>query len=174
MATLRSPSPELKGAFLRMAQEWQEQGAGRYRSALQDFDGYLAQVRRFEDAATLSPGQVPGTEFWLEVDGEIVGCCRLRFALNASLEQEGGNIGYDVRPSARRQGFGKLMLRLVSSEARRAGLERVLLTADADNYPSLRIIESKGGVCAGETVSLKSGKLVRRYWIELTAGSVRV
>jgi predicted acetyltransferase len=170
METLRSPCPELKGAFLRMAQEWREQGDDRYRLALQDFEAYLAQVRRFEDAATVPPGGVRSTEFWLEVDREIVGGVRLRFALNASLEQEGGHIGYDVRPSARRRGFGKLMLRLVLPEARRVGLERALLTADADNYPSLRIIENNGGVYAGEAVSLKSGKLVRRYWIELTAG----
>jgi len=169
MATLRSPCPELKAAFLRMAQEWREQGTDRYRLALEDFDAYLAEVRRFEDAATIPPDCVRGTQFCLEVDGEIVGCARLRFELNALLEQEGGHIGYDVRPSARRKGFGNLILRLVLSEARRVGLERVLLTADVDNYPSLRIIETHGGTFAGESVSMESGKLVRRYWIELPA-----
>jgi predicted acetyltransferase len=170
MATLRSPCPELKRAFLSLAQEWREQGDDRYFAALQDFEAYLAQVRRFEDAATVPPDRVAGTEFWLEVEGEIVGCVRLRFALNASLEREGGHIGYDVRPSARRQGFGNLLLRLVLPEARLVGLQRALLTADADNYPSLRIIEKNGGVYAGQAVSVKSGKRVRRYWIELTAG----
>jgi predicted acetyltransferase len=168
MATLRSPSLELKGALLRMAQEWREQGEDRYRSVLEDFEAYLAQLRRCEDPATVPPDWVRCTELCLEVDGEIVGCSRLRFELNARLEQVGGHIGYDVRPSARRRGFGDLMLRLVLPEARGAGLERVLITADADNYPSLRIIEKNGGVFAGEAVSVKSGKLVRRYWIDLT------
>lgn len=31
---------------------------------------------------------------------------RLRFSLNPALEEEGGHIGYDVRPSFRRRGFG--------------------------------------------------------------------
>jgi predicted acetyltransferase len=170
MATLRSPCPELKEAFLRMAQEWQ--GNERYRLVLEDFEAYLAEVRRFEDPRTVPPEWVRCTEFCLEVDGEIVGCSRLRFALNAQLEREGGHIGYDVRPSARRRGFGNLILRLVLSEARRAGLERALITADADNYPSLRIIEKNGGVFAGEALSVKSGKLVRRYWIDLVCPAV--
>lgn len=164
---MRSPCPELKAPFLRMAQEWRLQGDDRYRSMLDDYEAYLAELRRFEDAATVPPEWVRCTEFGLEVDGEIVGCSRLRFALNARLELEGGHIGYDVRPSARCKGFGSLMLRLVLVEALRAGLERVLVTADADNAPSLRIIEKSGGVLAGEAASVKSGKLVRRYWIDL-------
>lgn len=169
MATLRSPCPELKEAFLSMAREWRQQGEDRYGPALEDFEAYLARVRCFEDPNTVPPDWVRCTELCLEVDGEIVGCSRLRFSLNAVLEQEGGHIGYDVRPSARRKGFGNLILRLVLLEARRAGLQRALITADADNYPSLRIIDKNGGVFAGEAVSAKSGKLVRRYWIDLTA-----
>jgi predicted acetyltransferase len=169
MATLRSPCPKLKEAFLRMAQEWREQGDDRYRPLLEDFEAYLAEVRRFEDPTTVPPDWVRCTEFCLEVDGEIVGCSRLRFELNAVLEQEGGHIGYDVRPSARCRGFGNLILRLVLPQARCAGIKRALITADADNYPSLRIIEKNGGVFAGEAVSVKSGKAVRRYWIDLTA-----
>jgi predicted acetyltransferase len=169
MVMLRSPCPELKEAFLRMAQEWREQGDDRYRSVLEDFEAYLANMRRFEDQTTVPPDWVRCTEFCLEVDGEIVGCARLRFELNALLELEGGHIGYDVRPSARRRGFGNLILRLVLPEARRGGLERALITADADNYPSWRIIEKNGGVLAVEAISVKSGKLIRRYWIDLTA-----
>lgn len=168
MATLRSPCPELKEAFLRMALEWREQGDDRYRSVLEDFEAYLARVRRFEDPTTVPLDWVRCTELCLEVDGEIVGCSRLRFELKV-LDQEGGHIGYDVRPSARGRRFGNLILRLVLVEARCAGLERALITADADNYPSLRIIDKNGGVFAGEAVSVRSGKLIRRYWIGLTA-----
>jgi predicted acetyltransferase len=152
-----------------MAREWREQGDDRYRALIEDFDAYLAEVRRFEDSATVPPDWVRCTEFFLEVDGEVVAGSRLRFELNALLDREGGHIGYDVRPSARGQGFGHLILRLVLREARRAGLVRALVTADADNDPSLRIIEKNGGVLEGNAISLKTGKLVRRYWIDLTA-----
>jgi predicted acetyltransferase len=105
---------------------------------------------------------VPGTEWWLEHDGEIVGVVRLRFALNATLAIKGGHIGYDVRPSARGRGFGTAALRLVLPEAQRRGLDRVLLTCDADNVPSIRVIERCGGVR-----SESSDADILRYWIDL-------
>ena len=92
---------------------------------------------------------------------------RLRLGLNAALEVEGGHIGYDVRPSARRQGFGSLALQLTLREARQRGLERVLLTADADNHASTRIIEKCGGMLSEAATSPESGKPIRRYWIEV-------
>lgn len=140
----------------------------RYRLAVEDFDAYLANVERGRDAARMSPGWVPGTELWLEDDGgEIVACVRLRFWLTPSLEAEGGHMGYDVRPSARGRGFGSAALRLALPEARRRGLERVRLTADADNLPSVKIIERHGGVLSGEIISERSGKLIRQYWIDV-------
>jgi predicted acetyltransferase len=94
-------------------------------------------------------------------------CVRLRFWLLPALEVEGGHIGYDVRPSARGRGFGTMALHLVLVEARRRGLQRVLLTADADNYASLRIIQKNGGVFSGQAVSAARGKLINQYWIDL-------
>jgi predicted acetyltransferase len=41
----------------------------------------------------------------------------------------------------------------------------VLLTANADNVGSIRIIERNGGVFAGEGVSAQTLKPIRRYWI---------
>jgi predicted acetyltransferase len=60
------------------------------------------------------------------------------------------------------------MLALGLVEARRAGLERALLTADAANAASLRVIEKNGGVLDAEY--LFKGRLTRRYWV--TTGGV--
>jgi predicted acetyltransferase len=167
MARLVTPSLERRQAFLAMAQEWRDHGQDRYAPALEDFDAYLDQIRRFEDAAQVPIGWAPGTHFWLEDGVDIVAGVRLRFWLTPELEVEGGHIGYDVRPSARRRGFGGMALRLALLEAARRGLERVRLTVDADNHPSIRIIESCGGTLSGEAVSDESGKLVRQYWIDV-------
>jgi predicted acetyltransferase len=94
-------------------------------------------------------------------------CVRLRFWLLPALEVEGGHIGYDVRPSARGRGFGTMALHLVLVEARRRGLQRVLLTADADNHASLSIIQKNGGVFSGQALSAARGKLINQYWIDL-------
>ena len=149
-----------------MAQDWRDHGNDRYRLALENFDAYLARVDRFRDAAQVPHGWVPGTEFWLDDSGAVVACTRLRFWLTPSLEIEGGHIGFDVRPSSRGRGFGTAALSLVLPEARRRGLERVRITVDSDNLPSIKIIERNGGILSGEAVSGKTGKPIRQYWID--------
>jgi predicted acetyltransferase len=167
VAKLVDPSEDKRKAFLRMAQDWLDHGNDRYSLALEDFDAYLARVYRFRDATQTPVGWVPGTEFWLDDDaGEIVACVRLRFWLTPLLEVEGGHIGYDVRPSSRGRGFGTAALGLVLPEARRRGLERVRLTVDSDNLPSIKIIERSGGVLSGEAISEKTRKPIRQYWID--------
>jgi len=153
-------------AFLRMAQDWREHDTDRYALALDDFGRYLQQLR-CEEAADQPMGRVPSAQYCLECDGEIMACIRLRFYLTPDLEQEGGHIGYDVRPSARGKGFGTTLLRLVLVHAKQQGLERVLLTADAQNLPSLKVIERNGGVLSGEVISPTTGKPMRHYWIAL-------
>lgn len=101
MVKLLDPSTGNREAFLRLAQGWLDSGNDRYRLALDDFDAYLARVDRFRDAAQVPAGRVPATELWVDAgDGEIVACVRLRWWLTPSLEVEGGQIGYDVRPSS--------------------------------------------------------------------------
>jgi predicted acetyltransferase len=156
-----------RDAFLRMAQEWRDSGQDRYGLALEDFDAHVARIRQLEDPTRTPEGCVPGTELWVEQDDEIVACVRLRSRLNLAFADEGGNIGYDVRPSARGRGVGTWLLRNVLPEARRWGLERVLLTVDADNQPSIKIIEKCGGVLSSEGISQVSSKPIRRYWIDL-------
>lgn len=164
---LLQPSKESKEAFQRMARDWLHHGNERYRLAVDDFDAYLARVQQFSDANRVPEGWVPGTEFWLDDGaGEIVACVRLRFWLTPALEAEGGHIGYDVRPAARGRGFGTAALRLVLPEARRRGIARVRLTADADNPASIAIIERNGGVLSGEVISERTGKSIRQYWID--------
>ena len=51
------------------------------------------------------------------------------------------------------------------SEARARGIWPVLLTADADNLASIRVIEKNGGVLADEAISVQTLKPIRRYWI---------
>jgi predicted acetyltransferase len=165
--TLLDPSPLCKSAFLDMARECDAAGEFRYALALRDFDAYLHRIDESRRADGLTEGWVPGTEFWLEDRGLIVACARLRLWLTADLENEGGHIGYDVRPSLRRQGYGTALLGLVLLEARSRGIPRARLTCDADNIGSIKVIERNGGKYAGSGISKESGKPVRQYWVEL-------
>ncbi|HWO44907.1 MAG TPA: GNAT family N-acetyltransferase [Methylomirabilota bacterium] len=79
--------------------------------------------------------------------------------------ERGGHIGYDVRPSERRRGYGTRLLQMTLPEARRIGLTRVLITADDSNVASWRIIERNGGQCEPGLLMTESGAL-RRYWLD--------
>jgi predicted acetyltransferase len=163
---LVTPSAQWRSAFLEMARECDAAGERRYALALRDFDAYLQKVEVGRRGQDLPQGWVPGAEFWLEHRGHIVACARLRLELTPDLENEGGHVGYDVRPSMRRLGHGTALLRLVLAEARALGIERVRVTCDDDNIGSVKVIERNGGVLAGLGVSKQTGKPVRQYWIE--------
>ena len=93
--------------------------------------------------------------------GLPLGFLALRLSLNDKLFVEGGHIGYSIRPSQRRKGLAKLQLELGLAEARKQGLERVVITCDEDNEASRRTILSAGGVY--ENTIDRS----QRYWIDV-------
>ena len=87
--------------------------------------------------------------------------------MNEHLLQMGGHIGYEIRPSRRGQGYGKLILKYGLDRAKAFGLERVLLTCDEDNLGSQKIIEFHGGMLEN-SIQLKGWPAkVCRYWIQL-------
>jgi predicted acetyltransferase len=150
-----------------MAEEYLVSGDTRYQAALEDFPAYLRGLSDGARGIGLSPGRAPYSTFWLASGRHLVGRSGLRHHLTPELEDEGGHVGYDIRPSERRKGYGTLILRLTLAEARKLGLNRALLTCDADNVASAKVIEKNGGRLQGQSVSKRSGKLISRYWIEL-------
>ena len=170
MDTLRlvEPTTDLEAAFRDMAAEWRASGIDRFGDALGDFAAYVQALEAQKDPDNVPPDWVPSTTFWLvTADGRVVGTSRLRHWLVPHLELEGGNIGYDVRPSERGKGYGTALLALTLEKARDLGLDEVLVTCDTDNVPSVRIIEKNGGRLVGQGISDESGKLVNRYRIAL-------
>lgn len=165
---LRPASPALRGAFLEVAREWRAGGVDRYAAALGDFDAWLAKVNRQTRQETCPPAFVAQDHLWLvDESGRILGGVRLRHRLAPHLLVEGGHIGYDVRPSERRKGVGTRLLAMTLEKARERGIEKVLVTCDHDNLASAKIIEKNGGVETSTSVSDGSGKVVRRFWIDL-------
>ena len=110
---LIEPTLSLRADFYSLAEEFLAEGDQRYREAIADFEGFIQLCSDETVGRNLAPGRVPQSAFWLIRDGQrILGCSRLRHTLNAFLEEEGGHIGYDIRPSERRRGYGTLLLRL--------------------------------------------------------------
>lgn len=123
-------------------------------------------IIRLPDGTEL--GTVPHAHLWLVADDELIGRVSIRYKLNERLLRSGGHIGYGIRPSRRRQGFGRAALMLAKQHAREHALQRVLLTCADDNIGSVRIIESCGGVLENITPHPDNlTTLMRRYWIAL-------
>jgi predicted acetyltransferase len=169
---LIEPRADLHLAFLEMVADYRRHGEERYQrlrvDSAEDFENYIARLSSQSRGEGLRPGHVPDTTFWLVDAAAIVGVSRLRHFLAPALEIEGGHIGYDVPPSYRGRGNGTLLLALTLNRAHQLlRIGRVLVTCDAGNGASARVIERNGGRLQDEIKSSISGAIVRRYWIVL-------
>ena len=157
------PADEFAAAAAEMAADFE--AAGEERADHADISAYIERCRRYERGA-VPKGLVPATTYWLvrDRDGAVLGSCRLRHRLTDSLWQDGGHIGYDIRPSCRNRGYATEMLALALEEARQRELDWVLLTVTPTNLPSIRVIEKNGGERIG--TARKSGFLQYRIRID--------
>jgi predicted acetyltransferase len=116
-------------------------------------------VAQAEPETPRPAGWVPCTTLWW-VDGEdYLARIAIRHRLTPILLEMGGHVGYDVRPSARRLGHGTAMLAAALPVARRLGIDPALITCDADNVGSRKVMEANGGVYEDR----RGVKL--RYWV---------
>ena len=112
-------------------------------------------------------GWVQCTEFWIIDDSEgYCGRISLRHRLDENLFRYGGHIGYDIRPSRRGMSIATQALGLCLKEAKKIGIDKVLLTCDDDNLASIRVIEKNGGVLQDRILNAP-GLITRRYWVSL-------
>ena len=172
--TLVEPRLDQQDAYVDMAREFTREGAQHGRWAVDEasFEGFVLELRRQARADDLLSIRVPQTTYWLvRSDGVIVGTSRLRHRLTPELEIFGGHIGYDVRPSERRKGYGTRLLALTLDKARALGLTYDMLTCDDDNVASYRVMERNGGRLPDRVSQPDTGRLARRYWFALDAGA---
>lgn len=139
--------------------------------ASRPFAEYVAMLDRQSRGIDLPAGFVPSTFLVGVVDGVAVGRVSLRHTLNDFLARVGGHIGYGVIPSQRRRGYATAMLRQVIPISASLGIERALITCDADNVGSRKVIEACGGVFESIVDGPDAGVPKRRYW--LTTASMR-
>jgi predicted acetyltransferase len=102
---------------------------------------------------------VPSTTLWWVEGVEYIGRVAIRHRLTPALREVGGHIGYDVRPTRRREGHATAMLRAALPVAHGLGIDPALVTCDATNLASRKVIEHNGGVLGDQRgVSL-------RFWV---------
>ena len=174
MAHLIAPTAALHRQWLEMRDDF-GRGVHLDGSGLHDDDdvdsaaGFAAWVARLanksDPAQPVDADQVHCTYWWIAEDDAVAGSISLRHELNDFLLDAGGNIGYSVRPSARRRGLAAFAVGEVLKAAAALGLERVLITCNVTNEASRRTIVHHGGV--QEDIRETTLGTTRRFWIDL-------
>jgi len=129
----------------------------------EEFPAWLASRAQEAERTDIADGwRVPQAIYWLYADGKPVGMGKLRYFLTDALREAGGNIGYAIRPSARRKGFGTILLRELMKEAAKLGISRALVTVHNGNEASIRVALRNGG-------ALEKVNETRHFiWVECT------
>src|SRR3989338_3662863 len=167
---LVSPSVEHKKTFKQALDEmqgasdmrfWEEVGSPR------DIEEYIQVRLDHAEGKNLPKEWIPASTYWLIDHGKFIGETTIRHELTEHLRNVGGQIGYWIRPSSRHQGYGTEILRLALQEARKLGLDRIVITCDETNMASRKIIESNGGIFerAQDMGPQNPKKLL--FWIDL-------
>ena len=163
---LRRPSSRDKKAVLEMMKEFTDSHSahdgGFWNNNYFDYEDWLQTNLAYEMGIDIPDGFVPAIQLVsFDNEGRALGFLNIRLRLNDFLLNQGGHIGYSIRPSARGRGHAKEMLRLGLLEAKRKNLQKVLVTCHDDNPASRAVILANGGLL--EDVR----EHVERYWIDL-------
>lgn len=167
-AQLVTPGTTYRDSFLAALREFHAENRNLhldYNSLSSDFPAFVQTLTQGQKQPRA--GKVPESILWLIVENEFVGRVSVRHKLNGNLLQFGGHIGYEIRPSWRKRGYGKEILRLGLIKAQAVGIQRVLVTCDETNTASAKIIEANGGKLENIIVLPNYPVPVRRYWIAI-------
>ncbi|MDG3028970.1 MULTISPECIES: GNAT family N-acetyltransferase [Streptococcus] len=163
---LRRPTLADKETILSMVAEFEETQSAHdgdfWDAEAFVYEAWLESNRDMEMGLGIPEGWVPAVQLVAFArDGQAVGFLNLRLRLSAYLLEEGGHIGYSIRPSERGKGYAKEALHQGLQVAKEKNIHRALVTCSTENPASRAVILANGG----QFEDVRNG--TERYWIEV-------
>ena len=134
----------------------------------ENFNEWLKEVEKNLNKETVDPGRVQAAVYFSvrQSDNKIVGIINIRYELNQILLQHGGHIGYAIRATERRKGYGHTQLALGLEKCKNLSIDKVLVTCREKNLGSEKTIKSCGGVLEDIRYCKDENDNFKRYWID--------
>ncbi|MBK9248972.1 MAG: GNAT family N-acetyltransferase [Ignavibacteria bacterium] len=165
--SLIEPSVSYKASFLDFVLDVKVTGYEsyvHYATAEENFDEFLLRLKEAHEGVNLPENRVPCSSYWLiDERDEVVGVFRIRHRVDSDFLQLIGHIGYEIKSTHRKMGYGTKILKLGLAEAKNIGLDVVLINCDDDNWGSLRIIEKFNGKYKTSFNDPETKKIVKQF-----------
>lgn len=129
----------------------------------QNFDTYL----EFLKPKSNKENKVPNSTYFLYDDEYdiFLGAINVRHYQNDLLKKYFGHIGYGIRPSMRKRGYGEKILALAIPLCKQLGISRIYLSCFEYNIASEKIMLKNGAIF--DCSINYEGTILKRYYIDL-------
>jgi len=159
------PSIKYEESWLKAMEEFKperdEENSWKCLTKTFNIKKHLKRLKKYEKGKENS--KVPSSTYWLIDNSEFIGHVNIRHHLNNRLKKIGGHIGYEIRPSKRKLGYGTKILKLALEKTKKLGIEKTLVMCNPENTGSRKIIEKNGGIFDKEIEF--EGEKLQHYWI---------
>lgn len=138
-----------KEAILEMCKEYninnEDYNGAFFIKNIIDYEDKIKELDNASNGILDNPAFVPYTCYVFIKENKIVGVGSVRHYLNEYLEKFGGHIGYSIRPTERKKGYGSKALELLINQAKEMNIEKILITCNINNIGSKKVIENNNG-----------------------------
>lgn len=133
---------------------------------IEEFAKLVQKLDEYENANQDKEFCSTTSYFVVDENDKLIGAASLRHYLTIKGLNSWGHIGYGVRPTERKKGYGTEILRLVLKEAKNKKIYSVLIGAHKSNVGSCKVIENCNGILENTiTDPDDSNEQINRYWI---------